>query len=153
MRLSLIYSPTTLTRHLRARVKLWRNRRFLKKHGCRSWRHYAYVYDKDYIPRATCIKNYYNGYKYIHCFENHNGYAYKTVHDYGPGGYKDGGGLIADWCEENLKHKWRCDGLRAMKAPSTGNEWEINELGGYDYYFFAFQDQEDYFLFKLYWGN
>jgi hypothetical protein len=39
-----------------------------------------------------------------------------------------------------------------MKAPSTGNEWHINELGGGDYIFAAFKDPEDFFIFRLKWG-
>jgi len=39
-----------------------------------------------------------------------------------------------------------------MRAPSTANEWEVNELGGGDYIFFACQDPQDYTLFLLRWS-
>lgn len=139
--------------NIKNRYLRWRDDRFLKKHHCRNLKEYNYLYDPDYIPRATQIRNYYQGYKYIHCFENRENFVYNRIYDYGPGGYRDGFHAICDWCEENLKGKWRYDMLRAMKAPSTGNQWEVNELGGGDYWFFAFQDSEDYFMFTLQWGS
>jgi hypothetical protein len=138
---------------IKSNYRTWQENRFLKKHHCRNIKEYNYRYDPDYIPRASQIRNYYQGYKHIHCFENRENFVYKTVYDFGPGGYRQGFHEICDWCEEHLKGKWRYDMLRVMKAPSTGNEWAINELGGGDHWFFAFQDNEDYFIFKLQWGQ
>ena len=137
---------------LKTKLAQWKEDRFLKKHGCRNRKEYEHRYDPDYVPSAVGIDNYYQGYKHVHCFENYNNYVYKRIYDFGPGGYRDGFHVIHDWCEENLQGKWRCDPLRVFRAPSTGNRWAINELGGGDHWFFAFQDDEDYFMFKLQWG-
>jgi len=138
---------------IRDRYNKWKEDRFLKKHHCRNRAEYNRRYDPDYIPRATEIRNYYQGYQHVHCFENRENFVYNRIYDYGPGGYRDGFHEICDWCEENLSGKWRYDMLRVMRAPSTGNQWAINELGGGDHWFFAFMDDEDYFMFKLQWGN
>lgn len=138
---------------LKTRYAKWKEDCFLAKHHCRNRAEYNRRYDPDHSPRASQIDNYYNGYQHVHCFENRENFVYKRIYDYGPGGYRDGFHEICDWCEENLSGKWRYDMHRAMKAPSTGNRWSINELGGGDYWFFAFQDDEDYFMFKLQWGS
>jgi hypothetical protein len=39
-----------------------------------------------------------------------------------------------------------------MKAPSTGNEWTINELGGGDHVFIAFKNEQDLIMFALRWS-
>jgi hypothetical protein len=41
---------------------------------------------------------------------------------------------------------------RVLNGPSTNWEWEVNELGGGDYIFFACQDPRDYTLFLLRWS-
>jgi hypothetical protein len=138
---------------LKTRYANWKEDRFLAKHYCRNRAEYNRKFDPDYVPRATQIANYYNGYQHVHCFENRENFVYKTIYDYGPGGYRDGFDEIYEWCEENLSGKWRYDMLRVMEAPSTANKWEVNELGGGDHWFFAFQDSEDYFMFKLQWGS
>ena len=139
---------------LKTRYLAWKEARFLKQHHCRTRKEYDRMYDPDYVLRASQISNFYQGYRHIHCFENRASYVYERIYDYGPGGYRDGFPVICEWCEEHLTTKWRYDMLRAMKTPSTGNQWEINELGGSgDYWFFAFQDSEDYFMFKLQWGS
>jgi len=138
---------------LKTRYLAWKEVRFLKNHHCRNRAEYERKYDPDYVPCASQIHNYYQGYQHVHCFENRANYVYESIYDYGPGGYRDGFHEICDWCKENLSGKWRYDMLRAMKAPSTGNQWEVNELSGGDYWFFAFRDPEDYFMFKLQWGG
>jgi hypothetical protein len=60
---------------------------------------------------------------------------------------------MTGWCKENLKGKFRFDYHRVINCPATAWEWEINELGGLDYVFFACQDPEDFFIFKLTWGG
>ena len=138
---------------LKTKLAKWKEDRFLKKHGCRTRKEYDRMYDPDYCIRALEMANYYHGYKHVHCFENHKGFAYQTIYDFGPGGYRTGFNVICDWCEENLTNKWRYDCHRVIKAPSTANKWSINEIGGGDHYFFAFMDDEDYFMFKLQWGS
>ena len=126
---------------LKSRYDDWRERRFLRKHGCYNREQYNLKYDLLYNPRATRLVDYYHGYKYIYCFENHkhDNISLLTV--------------VTLWClEENLSGKWRFDVHRAIKYPSTGNEWEINEIGGGDYIFAAFTDERDYMLFLLRWA-
>ena len=126
---------------LKNRYTDWRERRFLRKHGCYNREQYNLKYDLLYNPRATHLVDYYHGYKYIYCFENHkhDNISLLTV--------------VTLWClEENLSGKWRFDVHRAIKYPSTGNEWEINEIGGGDYIFAAFTDERDYMLFLLRWA-
>jgi hypothetical protein len=65
----------------------------------------------------------------------------------------DGIYVLSNWCKENLKGKFRFDFHRVINCPATANEWEINEIGGVDYIFFACQDPEDFFIFKLKWGG
>jgi hypothetical protein len=124
----------------------WRERRFLKKHGCKKWEEYNRIYDPDYDIRATNIKSFYHGYPYVYCFENHN----HSIYDWGLG--YDGSYVVNKWCRENLDDKFRFDFLRVLKASSTANQWEINELGGGDYIFFACKNPKDYTIFLLKWS-
>lgn len=139
--------------YIKSKYRTWQENRFLAKHNCRNRKEYERKYDPDYVPRATQIKNYYQGYKHIHCFENYENFVYKRIYDYGPGGYRDGFHVICEWCDEQLQGKWRYDCHRVINCPATANQWEINEIGGGDHWFFAFQNDEDYFIFKLQWGQ
>lgn len=144
--------PRHIISALSGKYKRWKDARFLKKHGCSSWNEYNHIYDTDVFRSASRVTDYYMGYKYVHCFDNRDNYAYKLLYDYGPGGYRYGYHDIVDWCKENTKHKHRSDILRAMKEPCTANQWEINELGGGDYLFFAFQNEKEYTWFLLRWS-
>jgi len=124
----------------------WREQRFLRKHGCRNREEYNLKYDSLHNPIATRLVDFYHGYKYIYCFENHKHQIYYWDLAY-VGSYN-----VTKWCRKNLSGKWRFDVHRAIKYPSTGNEWEINELGGGDYIFAAFTDERDYMLFTLRWS-
>lgn len=143
----------TLMLDIKSKYRTWKENRFLKKHGCKTREEYDRYYDPDHVPRATQIKNFYQGYKHIHCFDNHSSDIYKIIYDYGPGGYRDGFDDVYDWCKEHLQGKWRYDCHRVINCPATAWQWEINEIGGHDIWFFAFQDDEDYFIFKLQWGQ
>ena len=130
---------------IKEKYAAWKERRFLKKHGCETRKQYERVYDPDYNPRATRIKDYYHGYPYVYCFENHRHQMY-----YWDLGY-DGSIDIVDWCEENCQDKFRFDGLRVIKDYSGA--WSVNEIGGGDYYFAGFKNAQDFFMFKLRWAN
>lgn len=129
-----------------AKIKHWRDRRFLKKHGCETWEQYHYRFDPDRNQRATRIRDYYHGYSYWMVIENHNHIAYYW--DVG----SDGIYILTEWCKENLKSKFRFDFHRVINCPATANQWEINELGGGDYIFFACQDERDFLLFTMRWA-
>ena len=131
---------------LKSQYDDWRERRFLRKHGCKNREQYNLKYDPLHNPLATRLMDFYRGYKYIYCFENHKHQIY----------YQDlayfGSYVVTEWCRENLSGKWRFDVHRAIKYPSTGNEWEMNDIGGGDYIFAAFTDERDYMLFTLRWS-
>ncbi len=124
----------------------WSERRFLKRHGCKTREEYDRKYDPDVAHRATRIKNFYQGYPYVYCFEDHKHDIYFWDLGY------DGVYVTNQWCKENLKGKYRFDFHRTSRAPSTANEWEVNELGGGDHIFFACQDPQDFTLFALRWS-
>lgn len=132
-------------RRLRARWRLWRNQRFLKKNGCETWRQYRRRNDPDVCAWATRLKDYYQGYPYVHCFENQKHQFYQWDLGY------DGSIEIIEWAEAHSEDKVRFDGHRCMK--DYWGEWQINEIGGGDYYFAAFKNEQDCFLFKLRWGS
>jgi len=122
----------------------WKEKRFLKKHGCENRAQYERRYDPDYNIRASRIKEYYHGYPYVHCVTDRDHTAY--FWDLG----WDGQHVIHKWCKENCKDKFRMDFLRVLKDRYT-SEWHINELGGGDYIFIAFKDDRDMMWFKLRW--
>jgi len=113
---------------------------------------YRRMTDPDVFFPAGKVKDYYHGYKHVHCFENHNHQIYQW--DLGYDGSKD----IIDWCERNITGKYRFDCLRCYRQTPIGlygaedTEWWINELGSGDYIFFAFKEPSDMFLFKLKWS-
>jgi len=124
----------------------WKEKLFLKKHGCENRAQYERRYDPDYNIRATRVKDYYHGYPYVHCVTDRD----HTIYFWDLGWC--GTTVIHSWCKENLKGKFRIDCLRVIKDRYT-NEWEVNELGGGDYYFIAFKDESDMMWFKLRWED
>lgn len=134
---------------LKARIRKYKSDRFLKKHGCDTYRQYNRRYDPDYSYRANRVIDSYFGYQHIYCFPNKH-YAYETLYDYGPGGYRDGYHEIVEWCEKHCKHKFRFDFKRVLQ--NYWGEWENNEIGGGDYLFVAFKDERDYLHFMLRWS-
>jgi len=128
------------------KYRLWKEKRFLKKHGCETREQYNYKYDPDINKLATRIKDFYYGYPYIYCFEMHAHIIYEWDIVY------DGVYVATNWCKENLTDKFRFDFHRCNRKPSTANEWEINELFGGDYIFFACKDPKDYTMFLLRWS-
>lgn len=122
----------------------WREKLFLKKHGFETRAQYERFYDPDYNIRATRIKDYYHGYHYVYCFDDSDHTVYFWDFGY------DGQYVINNWCKANLKDKFRMDFLRVWKEHYT-QEWEINEIGGSDYIFIAFKNEQDMMWFKLRW--
>ena len=144
--------------NLKYKYKKWKEERFLKKHGCDNWKQYYRNTDPDRNIRADRVKDYYHGYDYVYCLDYREHHAYQLLYDYGPGGHRYGYEDIMDWCEANLAYKNRMDILRVFKQTPIGlngaqeSEWWINEIGGGDYVFFACQDPEDFFIFKMRWA-
>ncbi len=136
---------TRLWNLITSKYSEYKDRKFLKKHNCSTWKEYHKYNDPDVDRIASRIRYFYRGYPYMYCFENHNHDIYNWDLAY------DGTYIVIDWCEKNCKDKFRLDGHRAIKCPATTNEWEINEIGGGDYYFAAFKNNRDYTLFLLRW--
>lgn len=141
-----------LIRRIRAWFRKKRADRKLKKSGYESWAVYRRMRDPDVFYCADRVKDFYKGYKFVHCIENRNHYAYELIYDYGPGGIKWGDSDITDWVEKNARFKHRMDYHRVIKYPSTSNEWRFNDMGGGDYIFVAFKDEKDYMMFLLRWA-
>lgn len=132
--------------------KDYKDRAFLKKHGCKTWEQYHREFDPDYNYRATRIKDYYHGYPHVYCFENLNHQIYYTDTSTAIRNLV----TIEEWCKKNLKGKFRFDFHRVFKtnrySDTLETEWEINEIGGGDFIFFACKDKTDYLLFLLRWS-
>ena len=129
----------------------WRERRFLRKHGCETRAQYERKYDPDVFHRATRIKDYYHGYPYVYCFENHQHDVYHwDVHI-------DGIYMLEQWIASQGMGKHRFDWHRVYRQTPIGldgpeePEWWINELGGGDYIFVAFKEPKDFTWFLLRW--
>lgn len=136
---------------IKARFRKWKAKRKLEKSGYKSWEHYRRNNDPNILWRASRVKDFYHGYKYVYCFENRNHYAYDLVYDYGPGGIRYGNDDIYDWLDQHARFTSRMDMHRVIRYPSTGMEWEFNDLGGGDYIFAAFNSEKDYMMFLLRW--
>jgi hypothetical protein len=143
---------------IKARVRKYLAERKLEKSGYSSWRVYRHNRDTDVIRYADKVSDFYSNYKYVYCCDfplSH--YAYKCIGDYGPGGLTFGYNEIADWCEEKCRFKYRVDIHRVAKQTGLGingeeyPDWWFNDIGGTDYVFFAFMNEQDYLLFKLRW--
>lgn len=132
---------------LKERWDFYRHAAYLKDKGWTEEQYQNYE-DSDRNIRATRVKDYYHGYPYTVVFESSRGDPW-TRYDTWIDAY-DG---IQKWCKENCQEKWRSDILRVFKAPSTSNEWELNDIGGGDALFFAFKNVNDAFVFKLKWGG
>lgn len=134
----------------------WKERRFLKKHGCETRAQYEYIYDPDCNRDGRTIKEYFHGYPYIYSTEDSSMdvIIYNT---------KDGElyGRICEidqWCRENCKSKFRIDGLRVKNQYITPSH-------DYDYYFpsgqsigtykvfVAFKSEEELIWFTLRWDG
>lgn len=144
-----------ILKRIKAYIRLKKNRRFLKKHGCHTWKQYKKEYDPDVIHRATLISQYYHGYPYIHYFEespkNYNDYRIWLTE-------------MRDWCEQNCLDKVRYDIHRVIREKglihneyndtmiwSDTEEFSMNDVGGWDVLFFAFKREQDMMWFKLRW--
>lgn len=129
-----------------------KDRDFLKRHHCVTWEQYHNRYDPDINNRASFINDFYHGYPFIYCFENHRHYCYQIDRDYGPGGITMGFEVMREWCKNNSRDSFRFDIMRSIKSSSTENRWIVNEIGGLDYMFVAFKDSQDYTHFVLRWS-
>lgn len=131
---------------LKQRYKDHNERRFLKAHGCKTWKEYERRFDPDIAILARWAHTFYHGYPCVFPFD--------------PSGYRDHGfaGLwpyheLSDkmiaWCEQNCRGKWRNDWHRGFWEQN--GIFEFNEIAGGDIMFFAFKEESDYVWFRLVW--
>lgn len=135
-----------VTESLKERWDFYRHAAYLKKRGWTEEQYQDYN-DPDRNIRATRIKDYYWGYPYTHSFTSTRTLPWTEF-----GNWMDCHEAMNQWCRENCRGKFRSDILRVLKAPSTGNEWELNDIGGGDALFYAFKDPKDYTMFLLRWS-
>lgn len=141
-----------LIRRTKARYKLYKDRKFLKKHGCSTWKQYYWKNDPRVFLYADRVRNFYKGYTYLSVFES----SRSLNEEYGD--WLEGLTALKDWCDSNCNGHWRCDIHRVVKQTgicidgSTELEWFMNDIGGYDILFFAFDNDRDYMLFTLRWS-
>lgn len=139
-----------IVRKIKAVYKLYKDRRFLKRHGCTTWKQYYWKNDPRVYLYADRVKDYYKGYKYISLFTS----SRPMYEEYGD--WLQGLTAIKDWCDNNCSGHWRCDIHRVIQHTGVfmnGSEieWVMNDIGGHDILFFAFDDDRDYMLFMLRW--
>lgn len=129
---------------IKAKYNTWIEKRFLARNGCKDWATYHRMTDTDINWRASRVKDFYHGYPYVYCIENHKHFAYFwEIHT-------DGMWVMSNWCDENCKDKYRFDFHRVIK--NYWNDWEVNEIGGGDYIFAAFKNERDFTMFALKWS-
>lgn len=137
-----------VSRRILSYLKLRNDRKFLQKNGCYTWRQYNKNNDPRINLYANKISEFYFNYSIVHAFTDVIPFSR---------GYDDW--LIAlkdmsNWCEKNCKGKHRYDIHRVVLENSDitiNNDYWFNDLGGYDYLFFAFEKEEDYAWFCLRW--
>ena len=132
---------------LKQKYKDHNERRFLKAHGCKTWREYERKHDPDVGYMARWAHTFYHGYNHVFPFLP-SGYMDFAIHGTHP--YVDSSDKMAIWCEQNCKGKWRNDWHRGMW--DNNGLYEFNEIAGGDTMFFAFKEESDYIWFKLRWG-
>lgn len=144
-----------LLRRIKAYLRYRKNRNFLKKHHCHTWRQYKREYDSDIIRHATLVSQFYHGYTYLAAFE-------KSPPEYTD--YRVWLTEMRDWCETNCLDKVRYDIHRVIREKglihneyddtmlwSDTDEFSMNDVGGHDVLFFAFKREKDFAWFKLRW--
>jgi hypothetical protein len=125
------------------RYTQWRLSCFLKKHGCDTLEQYNLRYDPRIDYAASIVTNFYHGYPFVYCFQDHR----HDVYDWNIA--ETGINVIEDWCRNNFCSQYRMDFHRVIFVNGQAN---ICELGGSDYIFFACSNATDYSHFLLRWG-
>ena len=142
---------------IKARIRKYLAERKLKKSGYLTWQSYRHNRDDNVCRYADKVSDFYSGYKYVYCDDSQKGYAYQCVADWGPGGLRFGYEDMRDWCEIKCRFRYRMDIHRLLKQTGLGvngeeyPEWYFNDVGGTDYVYFAFQNEQDYMHFLLRW--
>jgi hypothetical protein len=131
---------------LAGRFSKFQHERYLKKRGWTE-EEFQRIEDPDRNVRCSRVKDYYGGYQHIHSFTTTRTLPWTEFAN-----WMDCYEQMNEWCKANCQGKFRSDILRVIKAPSTNNEWELNDIGGGDALFYAFKDSRDFTMFCLRWG-
>lgn len=123
--------------------KDWKEKRFLRKHGCATRKQYERRYDPDTDYYAHSIKQFYKGYEHIAIFPP-EGYADYGFHGVQP--FFNSIDEMEEWCENNCVDKWRHDWHRGIRCI---NDFEFNGIGNEDIVSFVFKNTNDAMMFKL----
>lgn len=135
--------------YLKNKIKTLQDKMFLKRHGCKTWEQYNYIYDPDINLSAIQVGDYYHGYKSIKCIDNPQHIAYHCEIAF------SGISVLSQWCDNNCVDKYRFDFLRVRRVGNSTDEkeeWHINGIGDVDYIFVAFKNPMDCTMFTLTWG-
>lgn len=127
-------------------IRQYREKRFLKRHGCQSMEHYNRLFDPDVQFGAVSVNDFYHGYPCLVPVEPNK---IIDLAFYGRHRYHTQMQEMMDWCKQNCKGKWRQDWHRGWWGPR--GVYEFNSIGGGDMLFFAFKEEVDYVWFKLTW--
>ncbi len=131
----------------------WKDNLFLKRHGCKNWAEYNDRFDPDINKWAYTTNAYYMNYPYVYVFKNFTSDAFIEYHD-----WADAYHSLKDWCNSNCVGKWRSDMHRVLPnnfftdPHNAAIDHTMNDIGGYDFVFFAFMDDADYIWFVTRWG-
>jgi len=121
--------------------KSWKLHHLLRTSGCETIEQYNHIYDPDINRRATTIPRFYFNYPYV----------VKIPEVYAESDFYIGVDILTQWCKQHCKGKWRHDWHRIL-YPDYWMEidgYNINDIGGSDFVFFAFQSDRDYNWFIL----
>lgn len=137
------------------KYKLVKGNIFLKRHGCQTWAEYNHKFDSDINKMSDRIKAYYMNYPYVYVI-NPGTSAVFTSHSNWEDAYME----LKLWCDTNVNGKWRNDIHRVLPSnyftdprnADRPDDYIMNDIGGYDFVFFAFMNEADYIWFVTRWG-
>ena len=99
---------------------------------------FKYIPDPKIFSRASIVRGYYSGYKYVVEFTYHSALRNNETVSF-----------AKQWCKENCIGGWRSDIHRVIASADI--DWDFNEIGGYDAWFWAFENEQDAIMFSLTW--
>lgn len=134
---------------------LWKDKLFLKRHGCANWAEYNHRFDPDINKWANTTKAYYMNYPYVYVIKDSTSEAFSGYSD-----WSDGYHNLKEWCKSNCVGKWRTDIHRVLPNnyftdpynADNPDDYTINDIGGYDFIFFSFMEDSDYIWFVTRWA-
>lgn len=105
------------------------------------------IEDPDFNRMASRVKDMFHGYPFV--LQCTSSSFYQITADYGPGGMICTYDEAFDWAHKNLSDKFKPAFLRVLQ--DWNGDWTVNEIGGADYIFIGFKNEQDYLWFKLKW--